>query len=306
MASRTLHILGAGFRMTFGILRLAVIAIFIWLLALILAAFGQKQFLGDVKAILRRWHIFAPITIEERMANLAWRVEWHYRLYCMSVPQMAITLIKRIFWRQAMTHYLSEKIEKLKNAVGTGIIRFARQDDLGMVLSLTGLLDEYFALIIASRFGALVTQRSWERAFEGDGPLGRFSAKISMASVLGLVVGDMAHDLPILKKIRNDFAHAIEPQSLSNDPHRARCNSLRLSFPVSDEIMAACKSKERQKFFQCAVAILMHQTAVLNWVGAERLFVMQNQDEINRRARETMPGIPKDQAKARPEAEVAT
>lgn len=137
----------------------------------------------------------------------------------------------------------------------------------------------------------MITDRNWKRVFEGDGPLSTFSAKISMGIVLGLVVGDMEHDLAILKAIRNKFAHCLAPQSLTEVPHSSRCNSLRMKTFVKPEILAAASSKERQRFLESTVANLMCLIVVLQRGIVERMLIAKHVEEIEQKSREGLEKV---------------
>jgi hypothetical protein len=268
-------------------------------LALLLAAFGRRQYLEQVTSFLRRIHLLKPKTYEEALEHVTWRIEWHYRMYAMSIPQAISLLVGRaLFGRRAMSRFLEEKVAFLKTGIPGRLAEYAKQDDIGMVINATSILDEYIGLIIASRFGVMITKTSWKRVFEGDGPLGRFSAKISMADVLGILVGDMQHDLPILKKIRNDFAHSMVPQSLTSDPHRSRCHSLKMKFPLAPDLLAECKTPERQRFMESTVSLLIFMSTVLHRNLSERTFILKHQAEINKEMRESLPWAIKPEPKA--------
>lgn len=58
--------------------------------------------------------------------------------------------------------------------------------------------------------------------FDGDRMLGTFSAKIGMAYRLGAIDNDIEHSLQILRKIRNDFAHQLDTESLSSPRQKQR------------------------------------------------------------------------------------
>lgn len=58
--------------------------------------------------------------------------------------------------------------------------------------------------------------------FEGDRMLGNFSAKINMAYRLGAIDNDFEHALQVLRKIRNDFAHQLDSESLSSTRQKSR------------------------------------------------------------------------------------
>jgi hypothetical protein len=58
--------------------------------------------------------------------------------------------------------------------------------------------------------------------FEPERPCGTFGAKIALAYRLGLIDSDFEHALQMLRRIRNDFAHAVTRVSLSDGASRGR------------------------------------------------------------------------------------
>ena len=62
--------------------------------------------------------------------------------------------------------------------------------------------------------------------FEGDRMLGTFSAKIAMAHRLGAIDDDFEHAIQMLRKIRNDFAHQLESETLSSSRQKSRLQEL--------------------------------------------------------------------------------
>jgi hypothetical protein len=67
-----------------------------------------------------------------------------------------------------------------------------------------------------------------ERIFKGYAPLSSFSAKIEIGSVIGLFGPKTHGDLNRIRKIRNEFAHFLNPLSFAT-PHIARlCEQLQL------------------------------------------------------------------------------
>jgi len=64
-----------------------------------------------------------------------------------------------------------------------------------------------------------------DNLFDPDRPLGTLSAKIALAHRLGVIDQDVEHALQIIRRIRNDFAHSIEDESLSVQRHRDRLRS---------------------------------------------------------------------------------
>ena len=62
--------------------------------------------------------------------------------------------------------------------------------------------------------------------FTSDGALASFSRKIEMAYRLGLVDLPFKQALDLVRKLRNDFAHAIKVESLRHDRHADRVMAL--------------------------------------------------------------------------------
>jgi hypothetical protein len=65
-----------------------------------------------------------------------------------------------------------------------------------------------------------------DNLFDNDRSLGSFSAKIALAHRLGIVDDEFHSALQIIRKIRNDFAHAVDFMALSDPPHKDRIQEL--------------------------------------------------------------------------------
>lgn len=63
---------------------------------------------------------------------------------------------------------------------------------------------------------------SSDSLFGPDRPLSSFSAKVSLAARLGVIDGEVERALHLVRRIRNQFAHSIDDESLSLDRHRDR------------------------------------------------------------------------------------
>lgn len=69
-------------------------------------------------------------------------------------------------------------------------------------------LDVFLQRLIIRHFVALSVSEM-ESLFEPDRPLGTFSSKIKVARALGIFGPKTAHDLNIIRDIRNAFAHGL-------------------------------------------------------------------------------------------------
>jgi hypothetical protein len=77
-------------------------------------------------------------------------------------------------------------------------------------------------------------QEARDKLFTGTGALTAFEAKIELACVLGFMTESIRKDLHAIRRIRNDFAHAIAHRatqaklSFESDDIRKRCLALRV------------------------------------------------------------------------------
>lgn len=100
-----------------------------------------------------------------------------------------------------------------------------KESDRGKVLISTGFMEEQLRLVLASY---LMTSAAAEELLNGaNAPLGSFSARIAACFSLGLISDDEHHDLSVIRKIRNDFAHRIKT-SFKTQSVIDRCSTLRL------------------------------------------------------------------------------
>lgn len=130
------------------------------------------------------------------------------------------------------------------------ILRFRRslnsESDRGVALAAAAFLDVELGVMLDSV--VLDAEAVKERFFGKEGAAGRFSARIDVAYLLGLI-GKKAHaDLHLIRKIRNDFAHDPDALQFAMSPFVDRCRELS-SFGNGD-------SPPRERFVTCAIARL--------------------------------------------------
>lgn len=103
--------------------------------------------------------------------------------------------------------------------------------------------------------------------FDGDRMLGTFSAKIAFAHRLGAIDSEFEHALQMLRKIRNDFAHQLDQESLSSQRQKQRILELSRWAEKSEiyksgvkAFESSAKSKEQLEFIVCTVCmtVLIH------------------------------------------------
>jgi hypothetical protein len=115
---------------------------------------------------------------------------------------------------------LNEEIARLNRIVDEA---FKESDRAGAILLgaeidilLKSLLEIYF----------LPPQKTSIDIFGPDGAVGSFSARIELCYRLGFLHPAMHHDLQIIRKIRNRFAHGEQGLDLSDDQLRDWCHNL--------------------------------------------------------------------------------
>lgn len=111
----------------------------------------------------------------------------------------------------ARTHYLNWQTPLAEQAL---IEDLAGANDRSVVLSVTALLDVALQSRLALHL-KLANKKEHARAFEADGPLSRFAAKIDMAFWLELLDERSRGQLHDLRHLRNICAHSRLPISFS-------------------------------------------------------------------------------------------
>lgn len=101
---------------------------------------------------------------------------------------------------------------------------FADESDRAAVILGAARMDVALYDLLTARL--LPSPTSTDELFDGEAPLGSFSAKINMAYRLGLIEAAFARALHILRKIRNAFAHEVAGCTLATGSHSNRVREL--------------------------------------------------------------------------------
>jgi hypothetical protein len=147
---------------------------------------------------------------------------------------------------------IGKEFEKLTASMRGGF-SFLKDElnDTTLVMMATSLIDEYMKFVLIVGFGPETrSKKLLEKVFEGYGPLATFSSKISLCEALNLFIADdIRHDLGILRKIRNEFAHSPRERHLNEFP---QCKSLKImsGAKIDDQI------EERRCFKRSCAGII--------------------------------------------------
>lgn len=139
----------------------------------------------------------------------------------------------------------------------------------GKVLVSTGFLEERLKQMLLAFFVA-DSRSATELVAGANAPLGTFSSRIGACSALGLITETEAHDLTLIRRIRNDFAHDIHT-SFETRSVIERCKLLKLKAHdyigenMGEVIIPACG-----QFETASVSLIMNFTNRPHYVQQQR------------------------------------
>lgn len=115
--------------------------------------------------------------------------------------------------KNARRHYLNWQTSLDQEALGEDLLA---SSDRSVVISVAAITDVALQLVLAEHL-KLPSEAEHERAFENEGTLSTFSAKIDMAYWLRLIDDRVRAQLHDIRGLRNICAHSRLPISL-NEP----------------------------------------------------------------------------------------
>jgi DNA-binding MltR family transcriptional regulator len=141
--------------------------------------------------------------------------------------------------------------------------RLHRESERGRVLISAGLLEEQLKQILLAFM--LETQASKALLQGATAPLGTFHSRIEAAYALALISEEQYHDLCLIRRIRNDFAHNLQA-SFTSPGIRDRCNQLRMKADGYGDV----KIPSGDQFQTSATALILHLTNRPHHVAKQR------------------------------------
>ena len=118
-----------------------------------------------------------------------------------------------------------DQLKALSAEVGAFLSHLLMQGDRAAVVLGAARLDVAPEAALRSLMSHHPDGQDKDNLFDPDRPLGTLSAKIALAHRLDVIDQDVEHALQIIRKIRNEFAHSIEDETLSVQRHRDRLRS---------------------------------------------------------------------------------
>lgn len=94
--------------------------------------------------------------------------------------------------------------------ISSVIAELEKQSDRGAGIIAASLIEEILELVILMRLRPLSSDK-YRDLFKGNSPLSTFAAKIDIAYAIG-AINEVTHiQLHLIRKVRNHFAHRIDP-----------------------------------------------------------------------------------------------
>ena len=140
-----------------------------------------------------------------------------------------------------------------------------RETDRGLPLVAAALIDDKLLETLRAFFcdGPSATKL----LDEGNAPLGTFSARAEACFALGLIDDYEYSEITLLRKVRNEFAHAKHGFSFQSPRVQGLCSTLRSNLP---EGAGYPINDPRFRFTNAAVAIVLRLYHRPEWVAQER------------------------------------
>lgn len=141
-----------------------------------------------------------------------------------------------------------------------------RETDRGLPLVCAALIDDRLRETLRSFFCECRTAAKLLDI--ANAPLGTLSARAQCCYVLSLIDDDEYADIEIIRKIRNEFAHAKHGTSFQSDRVKALCGSLCAELPKG--LPSERQTDPRFQFINAAVGIVLRLYYRPEWVARER------------------------------------
>lgn len=140
-----------------------------------------------------------------------------------------------------------------------------RETDRGLPLVASALIDDKLLETLRAFF--CEGPSAVKLLDEGTAPLGTFSARTEACFALGLIDEYEHSEITLLRKVRNEFAHAKHGISFQSPRVQGLCSSLRSDLP---EGVGYPTNDPRFRFTNAAVAIVLRLYHRPDWVAQER------------------------------------
>lgn len=105
---------------------------------------------------------------------------------------------------------------------------FQDESDRGAALIGAAMLDDKLANTLLSFFK---NKKEGKELLQVNSPLGSFNSRIKISYCIGLITDLEYHDLEIIRKVRNEFAHRLTGMSFESPKIKTLCSNLKSDTP---------------------------------------------------------------------------
>jgi hypothetical protein len=139
------------------------------------------------------------------------------------------------------------------------------ESDRGLALVATALIDDRLAETLRAFFRKTPSTR--KLLDEGNAPLGSLSSRAEAAFALGLIDEYEHKEIGILRRVRNEFAHAKHGISFESARVVGLCSTLESPLPEGGDQPI---ESARFRFMNAAVCVVLRLYHRPDWVALER------------------------------------
>jgi hypothetical protein len=103
----------------------------------------------------------------------------------------------------------------------------SEESDRACVILVASWVDHLLRMKLAREFSK-GNSGARSALFSSNGPFATLSAKLNVAFCADWIHRDVYHDLKVIRKMRNEFAHTIDSHTLQDEPFRSMVARLRV------------------------------------------------------------------------------
>lgn len=143
-----------------------------------------------------------------------------------------------------------------------------RETDRGLPLVAAALIDDRLTETLRSFFCEVPSAA--KLLDDSNAPLGTFSSRAEACYALGLIDTHEYREITLIRKVRNEFAHAKHGTSFQTPRVQGLCSSLQLDLSEGEDYPT---NDPRHRFTHAAVGIVIRLYHRPEWVAQERRHV---------------------------------
>lgn len=103
----------------------------------------------------------------------------------------------------------------------------SEESDRACVILVASWIDRFLRIKLAQEFSK-GNSNARAALFSSNGPFATFSAKLNAVFCADWIDSDVYHDLQVIRRLRNEFAHSIDSHTLHDEPFPAMVAKLRV------------------------------------------------------------------------------